>query len=140
MAENILQSYSEVNFSTPQRVQISFNNRVYDTALSFNKAKLAIELSEDNSLMSDGCVFLSENKYKITYKSMVFQGDRSALSDSFFPCIIYDYFKSYEGEIAFTGYDKERECYYTEKEINGYFITLEGYENNGSKAYSIEIK
>ena len=83
---------------------------------------------------------ITENSYKITYKDMVFSGEKSELAPSFLPLIIYDFIFSFEEKILLDSYDKKKECYYSEKNINGYFFTFECYENEDKKFYLMKIK
>ena len=137
---NLLQGFSEVNFSTPQRVQISFNEHIYDTTIVLNNSKLEMNFDNEKDLMSGAYICLTEKLYKITYKDMAFEGERSSLTNSFLPCVVYSFFSSFEDSIVLDNYDKERECYYIKKNIDGYFITLECYKTNDNKFYTIEIK
>lgn len=138
--ENIFQSYSEVDFSSPQKVQISFNENIFDAVIALNDSKLEINFINEKNLIGGAYVCLTENSYKITYKDMVFSGDKSQLTTSFFPVIIYDFIFSFEDNILLDTYNNEKECYYLNKNINGYFLTLECYKNNDKNFYSIEIK
>lgn len=140
MPENILQSTSDVDFSTPQKVQIYFNEQIYDTTLVLNNSKLEINFTNEKDLIGGAYVSLTENSYKITYKDMVFSGEKSELAPSFLPLIIYDFIFSFEEKILLDSYDKEKEWFYLKKNINDYFITLECYEANDKKLYSMEIK
>lgn len=138
--ENVLQSSSEVDFSIPQNVQITFNEHVYDTILVFNKSKLEVNFTNDKDLLSGAYVCLVDGVYKITYKDMAFNGNISELSHSFLPEIIYSFILSFEEKILLDAFDKSQECYYLKKNVNGYFITLECYETEDNKFYSMEIK
>lgn len=140
MPENILQRTSEVDFSTPQKVQISFNEQIYDTILVSNSSTLEINFTNEKSLIGGAYVCLTEKNYKLTYKDMIFMGEKSQLETSFLPLIIFDFLFSFEEKILLDTYDKDRDCFYIKKNVNGYFITLECYENNGKKLYSMEIK
>ena len=138
--ESILQSSSEVDFSIPQNVQITFNEHVYDTIIVFNKSKLEVNFTNDKDLLSGAYVCLVDGVYKITYKDMAFNGNISELSHSFLPEIIYSFILSFEEKILLDAFDKSQECYYLKKNVNGYFITLECYETEDNKFYSMEIK
>ncbi len=140
LSENILQSYSEVDFSTPQKVQISFNEHIYDTTIVLNTSKLEINFINEKDLISGAYICLTENKYKITYKDMAFEGERNSLTNSFLPCVVYSFLSSFGETIVLDNYDKERECYNIKKNINSYFVSLECYETDDNKFYSMEIK
>ncbi len=138
--ENILQSSSEVDFSTSKKIQVDFNEAVYNITAVFNNSKLEINFIDEKDLMDGAYVSLTEKSYKITYKDMVFHGERSSLTDSFLPCVFYSFLTSFETGVILDSYDKERSCYSTKKNINGYFITFECYETADNKFYSMEIK
>lgn len=140
MPQNILQSSSEVDFSTPQKVQISFNEQLYDTTIVLNNSKLEINFINEKNLIGGAYVSLTEKNYKITYKDMVFSGEKSQLATSFLPLVIYDFIFSFQEKILLDTYDKDRECFYLKKNVNGYFVTLECYEADDKKLYSMEIK
>lgn len=140
LPQNILQGTSEVDFSTPQKLQISFNEHIYDTTIVLNNSKLEINFSNEKDLLDGAYVCLTEKDYKITYKDMIFNGSISELSHSFLPNIIYKFIFSFEDNVLLETYDKNRECYYIKKSVNGYFVTLECYEKDDSKFYSMEIK
>ncbi len=140
ISENILQSSSDVDFSSPQKVQISFNGRIYDTIVTLNSKKLEFNFINEKDLINGAYVCLTEKIYKITYMDMLFDGIISDLSKSFLPCIIYDFLASFEEKIVLDTYDKERGCYFVKRNINSYFVTLECYENDDNRYYSIEIK
>lgn len=140
IAENIIQSSSEVDFSTPQKVQISFNEHIYDTTIVFDKSKLEVNFSNEKDLLDGAYVCLTEKNYKITYMDMVFNGDISELTDSFLPCVIYSFILSMENQVLLDSYDKERECYFIKKNVNGYFVNLECYKFDENEFYSMEIK
>ena len=57
-------------------------------------------------LIGGAYVSLTENSYKITYKDMVFSGEKSELAPSFLPLIIFDFIFSFEGKILLDSYDK----------------------------------
>lgn len=140
ISENIVQRTSEVDFSTPLKVQISFNEHIYNTTLVLKDCKFEMNFIDEKDLLDGAYVCLSEISYKITYKDMAFNGEKSDLTSSFLPCIIYSFFNSFNGEIVFDSYDKERESFFVKRNINGYFIVLECYEGDNSKFYSMEIK
>ncbi len=140
ISKSILRGSSEVDFTTPQKLQVSFNDHIYDTTVVMNNTRLEINFSNEKDLLDGAYVCLTENSYKITYKDMVFNGDISELSDSFLPYIIYNFLLSFEEKILLDTYDKSRECYYIKKSVNGYFVTLESYESDSKKFYSMEIK
>lgn len=135
-----MQSSSEVDFSTPQKVQISFNEHIYDTTIVFDKSKLEVNFSNKKDLLDGAYVCLTEKNYKITYMDMVFNGDISELTDSFLPCVIYSFILSMENQVLLDSYDKERECYFKKKNVNGYFVNLECYKSDENEFYSMEIK
>lgn len=137
---NILQRSSEVDFSTPQKVQISFNENIYNITVVLNGSKLEINYIDEKDLMSGAYVCLTDKNYKMTYKDMVFNGEKTSLTNSFLPCIIYNFIFSFEDKIILDSYDKEQQCYSIEKNVNGYFITFECYETESDKIYSMEIK
>lgn len=140
MPENILQRTSEVDFSTPQRVQIYYNEQIYDTTVALNNSKLEINFTDEKNLLGGAYASLTEKAYKITYMGMAFNGEKSELASSFLPLAVYDFITSFEGKILLDTYDKGRECFYIKKSVNEYFITLECYENEDKKFYSMEIK
>ncbi len=140
LPENIIQGSSEVDFFAPQRVQITFNEHIYDTTIVLKEKRLEINLTNEKDLLDGACICLTNSSYKITYKDMIFKGDISELSPSFMPCVINDFIRSSEDVIILDSYDKVRRCYYTKKNVSGYFVTLECYEYNDDKFYSMEIK
>ena len=139
-SQNIFQRASEVDFSTPQKVQISFNGHIYDTSIALNNSKLEINFINEKDLINGAYICFKEENYKLTYKDMVFEGVISDLSPSFLPCVIYEFVYSFEDKILLDSYDEEKECYFLKKEINGRFITFECFENKENKFYSMEIK
>ena len=52
VSENILQSTSDVDFSKPQKVQVSFNEHIYDTTIVFNNSKLEVNFINDKDIIS----------------------------------------------------------------------------------------
>ncbi len=141
MSENILQSSSEVDFSAPQKVQISFNDRIYDTTIMHKDSETAINFINKNDLLNGACVRLDGQKYKIFYNEMIFQGDTSALSSSSLPCVIYAFFSSFDNVVVLDSHDKEKECYYVKKIVGEYFVVLEAYEKDDKTLiFSMEIK
>lgn len=106
----------------------------------FNDSKLEVKFTEENNLLSGACVVLTESNYKITYKDMTFKGEFSQLTDSFLPCVIYSFIRSFENGILLDSYDEERACYFVKRDSNGCFVILECYETDENKVYSIEIK
>ena len=140
MPENILQSSSEVDFLTPQNVQVSFNEQIYDITMVFNNSKLEINFTNKSNIIGGTNVCITKNDYKITYKDMVFNGEKSQLATSFLPVIIHDFLLSFEDCILLDSYDKDHECFFVKKNIDGYFLTLECYETDAGDFYSLEIK
>ncbi len=141
MSGNILQSVPEVDFSTPENVQILFNEHIYDSTIIYKNSKAEINFINENDLLNGAYASVNSKKYKILYNDMVFEGDKDSLSDSSLPVVIYDFFSSFENGIILDSYDKERDCYYTKKIINNYFIVFESYEKeDATPIYSIEIK
>lgn len=137
---NIIQGSSEVDFGAPQRVQITFNEHIYDTTIVLKDKRLEINLTNEKDLLNGAYICLTNSSYKITYKNMAFEGDIAELSSSFLPCVVKAFLHSFEGEIILDSYDKVRQCYYVKKNVNGYFVALECYEYNDNKFYSMEIK
>lgn len=137
---NIFQSYSEVDFATPQKVQVLFDERIYDTTVVLNNSKLEVNFNDENDLLDGAYVCLSADSYRITYRDMVFAGEKTSLTSSFMPCIIYNFIFSFEDKIILNAYDKQRDCYYIKKSVNGYFVSLECYLKDGRNFYSMEIK
>lgn len=139
LPESIIQGSSEVDFWAPQRVQITFNEHIYDTTIVFKDKRLEINLTNEKDLLNGAYICLTNSSYKMTYKDMIFKGDISELSSSFMPCIINNFLRSFEDVIILDSYDKVRQCYFIKKNVNGYFVTLECYEYNDNKFYSMEI-
>lgn len=140
LTENILQSTSAVDFCVPQKVQISFDEHIYDTTIIFSDTKLEMNFDNEKDLLNGVHVCLTENDYRITHTDMVFEGEKSSLTNSFLPCVVYSFFTSLDERIFLDNYDKTRQCYFVKRSIGGYFITLECYDTNGQKYYSMEIK
>lgn len=138
--ENVLQSTSEVDFSVPVKIQISFNEHIYDTIVVLKNSNFEINFTNEKDLLDGAYICFSENKYRITYKDMVFKGELSELNNSFLPSLVYKFIISFEGKLLLDDYDDLRECYYKKENINGYFILFECYEREEEKFYSIEIK
>lgn len=137
---NIIQGSSEVDFGAPQRVQITFNEHIYDTTIVLKDKRLEINFTNEKDLLNGAYICLTNSSYKITYKNMAFEGDIAELSSPFLPCVVKAFLHSFEGEIILNSYDKVRQCYYVKKNVNGYFVALECYEYNDNKFYSMEIK
>ncbi len=135
-----LQFSSEVNFSEPEKVQISFNDHIYDTEVIFSDSELIMNFCGDNDLFKGACVSITEENYKITYSDMIFEGDTKSLMNSFLPCIVYKFFNSFESGIILDSYDKEKGCYRIDTNLDNFFVTLEAYENNDKISYSMNIK
>ena len=140
LTENIIQTTSEVDFSVPQKVQITYNEHIYDTTISFENLKLVVKFTNEKDLLNGACVSMDKAHYKIVYNGMVFEGASSDLNQAFLPSVIYSLFESFEEVVLFDSFDKDRECYYIKKNINGSFITFERYKTESSDIYSIEIK
>lgn len=140
ISKNMLRGYSEVDFTTPQKLQISFNDHIYDTVVVLNNERLEINFSNEKALLDGAYVCLTDTDYKIAYKDMSFCGDSSELSPAFLPCIIYSFLNSFEEGLLLESYDEIRECYYVKKEVDGYFLSFECYEKNDDSYYSLEIK
>lgn len=135
-----MQRTSEVDFSVVQKMQITYNECIYNTTLVLNESNLTIDFIDGENLLCGANVLLTENKYEINYMDMAFRGEKTQLVTAFLPCIIYNFIFSFEDKIILDSYDKERECFYLKKNVNGYFITLECYETDDNKLYSMEIK
>jgi len=141
ITENIFQSTSEVDFTTPQNVQISFNERVYDTTIEFNDYGVEINFINEKSLFNGACVTVSSKGYKISYNDLDFEGEAGALSAASLPWIVYGFFSSFENIFILDSFDKERNCYYVKRNVNNHFVVLEAYEKeNEATIYSMEIK
>ena len=121
-------------------MQVSYNEYIYNISLSLNEKTLLIEFIDGENLLCGANIQLTENNYQINYNDIIFCGDKSQLINSFLPCVIYDFIFSFEEKILLDSYDKEKECFYLKKNINDYFITLECYEAEDKKLYSMEIK
>ncbi len=140
ISENILQSSSEVDFSIPQKVQISYNEHIYDTVIVFKNSKLEMNFKNEKDLMNGAYISLDSENYKITYSNMAFEGSASELSDTFLPCIVYCYISSFDSGMVFESFDEQKGCYYIKKDINSYFVVLEAYNKDDKVTYSMEIK
>lgn len=134
-----LQAVSEVDFSTPQAVQVSYNEHIWNTTLVFKEGCLELNFTDEKSLMGGAYVCMDSRSYKITYGKMAFEGETKELSHSFLPHIIYSFLISGDSIVA-ESYSKEKNCAFTEVEVNGYFVILEVYEKDGNISYSLEIK
>lgn len=141
MPENILQISSEVDFSVSQNVQISFNEHIYDTTILYNNSKLEITFVNKKELLNGAVVSLDSEKYKIIYNDMTFNGETQTLSTSFLPNIILNFLSSFEEGVLLDSFDKERNCRYSKRTVNGYIVVMEAYEKEYNKTiYSLEIK
>lgn len=141
MPENILQISSEVDFSVPQNVQISYNEHVYDTTILYNNSKLEITFVNKKDLLNGAVVNLDIKNYKIIYNDMIFNGEKQTLSTSFLPNIILKFLSSFEEGVLLDSFDKERNCLFSKKLVNGYIIILEAYEKADNETiFSMEIK
>lgn len=140
ITENVIGVSAEVDFSTPHNVQIYFNEKIYNTSIVFNKPKLEINFTDEKDLLGGAYVCLQNSSYKITYKDMIFEGDRGNLIDSFLPCIIYSFLASFENKIILDSFDKEKNCIYVKRNINDYFIVFECFETENGNYYSMKIK
>ena len=138
--ENIIQRTSDVDFSSPKNMQVSYNEYIYNISLSLNEKTLLIEFIDGENLLCGANIQLTENNYQINYNDIIFCGDKSQLINSFLPCVIYDFIFSFEDKIILNSYDKEKACFFIKKEVNGFFVTLECYETENDKFYSMEIK
>lgn len=140
ISEDFLQSSAEVDFLTPQNVQISFNDHIYNCVVNYDGSRLKLIFSDEKDLLDGAYASITNDAYKITYKNMVFNGDFSQLSKSFLPCVLFDFLSSFDKPILLDSYDKQKECYYLKKSTNSFFVTLECYERDEKSFYSIEIK
>ena len=140
MPVNIIQRTSDVDFSSSQKMQISYNEYIYSTILVLKGNSLHIEFVDGENLLCGAAVQITKNNYKLNYNNMVFKGEKSQLVNSFLPCIIYDFLFSFEGKIQLDSYDNDKGCFFIKKEINGFFVTLECYETDEDNYYSMEIK
>lgn len=140
ISENPLKGSSEVDFSTPQKVQINFNDHIYDAIIVLRDSRLEVKFINEKDLLEGAYACLTNDSYKITYKDMVFNGDISELNPSSLLCVLNKFFHSFENKIILDLYNNNRQCYYIKKTVSGCFVTLECYEHSGNKAYSIEIK
>ena len=130
---------SEVDFSVSKRVQVSFNKIIYNIYITSANGITEIIVDDSSSLNGLKSTFKGE-EYKIEYNNMTFKGDISTLSDSFLPKVIYNLLTHFSDGIMLNSYDDYKACYYTNVNINNYFITIEEYQNSSVKSYSIEIK
>ena len=55
-AENILQSSSEVDFSFPKKIQVDFNEAVYNITAVFNNSKLEINFIDEKDCRNLHCL------------------------------------------------------------------------------------
>ena len=131
---------SEVDFSEPKVVQITFNEHIYNTTVVFNNGKLELKFSDEKNLIGGTYVSIDSTNYKITYNDMVFDGEKSTLSHSFLPSVIYSFLNSFNGKVTLDSYNRELECFYTSVNTEDSFIIIESYENDGKINYSMEIK
>lgn len=139
--ENILQSSPDVDFSTPQKVQISFNEHIYDTTIVFKDSELDISFINHKDLLNGAHINISSQNYKISYNEMVLEGDTKTLTSSSLPIVVFSFLSSFENGIILDSFDKEGGFHYTKKSVNDCFIVLEAYEKeDNTLIYSMEIK
>ena len=135
-----LQVASEVDFTEPKAVQITFNEHIYNTTVVFKNNKLELNFSDGKDLIGGAYVSVDSENYKITYNGMVFEGEKTALSDSFLPSVGYSFLDSFDGLITPDSYNRDLNCFYTSVNTEDFFIVLESYEKDGKPHYSMEIK
>ncbi|MGN1315589.1 MAG: hypothetical protein ACI4VW_00840 [Acutalibacteraceae bacterium] len=140
VTKNSLQVSSEVDFSEPKTVQITFNEHIYNTTVVFKNGKLELNFSDEKDLIGGAYVSIDSTNYKITYNDMVFEGEKTNLSNSFLPSVIYSFLNSFDGLITLDSYNKDLNCFYISLNTEGSFIVFESYEKDGKQNYSMEIK
>lgn len=139
MQGNVLHKFSEVDFSAQKNVQISFNKTIYNVNIKSLNGVTEI-IVDDSSLLNGLKAIFNGAQYEIHYNEMTFNGDIITLSDSFLPKVIYNLLTHFNDGVVLNSYDDYKSCYYTNVNVNNYFITIEEYQNNSQKSYSIEIK
>ena len=69
ISEDVLQSSAEVDFLTPQNVQISFNDHIYNCVVNYDGSRLQLIFSDEKDLLDGAYASITNDAYKITYKN-----------------------------------------------------------------------
>ena len=135
---SVVNETSDVDFSENKKIQVSYNNLVFDAEIEFADETLVFKyLDVPDSVIS---VELNSESYKIAYKEMVFDGEAKSLPDVFLPKIIYVFFQSQGSVLSFSDFDKESNCYALSFECLNRNLLFESYKNlNEGYSYSLTI-
>lgn len=135
-----IQGVTEVDFSSTRKVQITFNEHIYDISVVYCNGKLELNFINEKDLIGGAYVSISSDSYKITYSDMVFEGETDSLSESFLPKIVYSFISSSQGAVVLDSFDEDKNCSFVTRDIDGYFVTLEAYKTDDNLTFAFVIK
>lgn len=125
---------SDVDFSVERDVQISYNNVIVNSIVSFDGESLFLVLKNISGNNDDAFVRISTNEYSIEYCDMLFSGETDELTDSFLPNIIYSFFKTNGNVLTFNGYAEDDSKIFEATTLN-HFIEIELFSKNNETPF-----
>lgn len=130
---------SEVDLSKVTDVQITYNQNVYNTRISYASGVLHLDIVSGAETLNGLGFELDGDNCRIIYSDIVRDMATEDFSNNFFPLVIYNFISDFNGVIFSEGYDEDKLCYYVSRQVFSNFVTFEIFENNQNRAYSIHI-
>lgn len=130
---------SEVDLSNVTDVQITYDQNVYNTRISYVSGVLYLNIISGAETLNGLGFEIDGENCRIIYSDMVRDMATESFSNNFFPLVIYNFISDFNGVILSEGYDDEKLCYYVSRQVFSSFVTFEIFENNQNKAYSLHI-
>ncbi len=140
LSPELSHKFSDVDFSKRKKIQITYNELIYNADIQFNGRELVFEYCGDAELICGTRVTVDSDTYNIYHSGMTFDGVSGDLPSVFLPTVIYNLFADKGSVIRLESFNEDKSCFYSSFSVNEHFITVElyeGEENNQSVAMTI---
>ena len=120
-------------------VQLTYRQNDYNIKLSYSSGLLTISFTDKDSVLCGITYKVNSQVCRVTYGDISHDTPVEKLPDSFFPMVVYKFISDFGGVIPTENYNSQRNCSYISRNVFNTPVTLEVYENEKNKSYSLHI-
>lgn len=120
-------------------VQLTYRQNVYNINLSYSSGFLTISFTDEDTALCGVTYKVNSQVCRVTYGDISHDTPVENLPNTFLPLVIHKFISDFGGVISTENYNTQRECSYVSRNVFNTPVTLEVYENEENKAYSLHI-
>ncbi len=133
-------NFSEVLFATPTSVKIKYNDKEYDSLISFDGKTLNLTVEETENSFGKLKFTADSEKSLVDYETLVKEFDTNTLPKGYLPKIIYDFFIQNGEKIVVRSTDEAGDKFINKTMLSNCIVKLTIYKNEKFETYEISIK